>query len=374
MLESFLDILLVKLTAIVAVLLSLVFSLAQPEPVPVSPTGITPIAAAAQAASPSATTSPAATVSASSGQPPAITTAALPLEPSLQQPHASLPADELNTRARAAVVNIFCTVGGDTFHPISGSGVVIDPRGVILTNAHVAQYFLLRDYLAPDRIRCIVRTGSPARNAYTAELLYLPPQWVADNASQITASVPLGTGENDFALLLIDGVLSPGAFLPAAFPFVPLASVGENTGNEVFLASYPAGFLGGISISNALYAATASTRVTHVFVFRDGDTDADVIAVPGTVLSQGGSSGGAVLRAEDGSLAGIITTDTEATTTAARDLRAITVAHMDKRIARDSNQTTLVGFLSGDLSETARMFRQQVAPGETGALEEVLGR
>ena len=49
-------------------------------------------------------------------------------------------SEELNLKARRALVNILCTTKrGGLFSPISGSGVFIDPRGVILTNAHVGQ-------------------------------------------------------------------------------------------------------------------------------------------------------------------------------------------------------------------------------------------
>src|ERR1700733_7735385 len=67
--------------------------------------------------------------------------------PAVQPIVPSLSSTELNTQTRAALVNIECTtIAGGTFEPISGSGVVIDSDGVILTNAHVAQFFLLRDY------------------------------------------------------------------------------------------------------------------------------------------------------------------------------------------------------------------------------------
>ncbi len=51
----------------------------------------------------------------------------------------------LNTSAialRTALVNIICYAPANgVLHSISGGGVMIDPRGIILTNAHVAQYF-----------------------------------------------------------------------------------------------------------------------------------------------------------------------------------------------------------------------------------------
>jgi hypothetical protein len=46
---------------------------------------------------------------------------------------------------RGAIVNIICIQGGG-LRGSSGSGVIVDPRGIILTVAHVGQNFLLRDY------------------------------------------------------------------------------------------------------------------------------------------------------------------------------------------------------------------------------------
>src|SRR3989344_7620809 len=78
-----------------------------------------------------------------------------------------IPQAELNDTVRKSIVNIFCltkTVG--VIEPITGSGVIIDSHGIILTNAHVAQYLLLRDYLVKDFLNCVIRGGSPATPLY----------------------------------------------------------------------------------------------------------------------------------------------------------------------------------------------------------------
>ena len=135
----------------------------------------------------------------------------LSAQQTVQQP--LLPAanpDRVNADTRAALVNILClTGGGGYFKPISGSGVFIDSRGIILTNAHIGQFFLLRDFPVKDNVTCTIRTGSPAQNTYTARLLYLPPVWIDANAKQITSQEAMGTGENDFALLLVTGSTDP---------------------------------------------------------------------------------------------------------------------------------------------------------------------
>ena len=80
-------------------------------------------------------------------------------------PTPSESSDAVNSAARAALVNILCTSRGSV-RPISGSGVIIDSRGVILTNAHVAQYVLLAENPAIN-LSCVIRTGSPAAASKT---------------------------------------------------------------------------------------------------------------------------------------------------------------------------------------------------------------
>src|SRR3989344_526648 len=177
--------------------------------------------------------------------------------------------------------------------PISASGTIIDPRGVILTNAHVAQYFLLRNYPRKDYVECVVRTGSPARALYVAELLYLPPVWVTDNASDIALPHPTGTGENDYAFLLITGRTDPSASLPASFPYLPAHDANPKRGDPIFLAAYPAGFLSGINIEIALYLSSAYATVQELYVFDADDQWIDLFSIPGTIESDGRASGAA---------------------------------------------------------------------------------
>ena len=71
--------------------------------------------------------------------------------------------DNSATALRNALVNIICSVPiGSDLHSISGSGIIIDSKGIILTNAHIAQYFLFAD----RDVSCVIRSGSPATNKY----------------------------------------------------------------------------------------------------------------------------------------------------------------------------------------------------------------
>ncbi len=280
--------------------------------------------------------------------------------PVTTQPPA-IPFDDLNSKTRAALVNILCvTKRGGFFDPISGSGVMIDPRGVILTNAHVGQYFLLKDFLTHDFIDCTIRTGEPARSKYRAKLLYLSPLWIGQNASKVTDDEATSTGENDFALLLVQGTTSPDVLLPTAFPYLPveLTDRGIQTGNSVLVAGYPAGFLSGITIERDLYPSSSIVTVGTIFGFHEQTPD--IFSIGGSVVAQQGSSGGAVVNTQ-GNLIGIIVTSSKAKTTGERNLNALTMSHLDRSIIVDTGKS-MSTFLSGDVAESARLFNQNTAP------------
>lgn len=275
--------------------------------------------------------------------------------------------ESLNTVARSALVNILCTTyAGGSFAPISGSGVFIDNRGIILTNAHVAQYFLLKDYPFANNIQCVIRANSPAQPLYTAEVMYLPPEWVAVNAKQLTAQRAQGTGENDYAFLRITGTVSSSVPFPASFPAIAMTSAAPEVGAPTLLVAYPAGMLSGETIQMNLYSSSAVSTVQTLYSF-EGTQNVDLIALGGTVVSQTGSSGGALIGLGSRKLLGIIATETSGTTTADRQLNAVTVGFIDRVLAK-SGKGGLVGFLSGDLAQLAADFKANVQPQETAQL------
>ena len=299
-------------------------------------------------------------------QPPLPSSA--PVLPKLVAPTKS--QEQINTETRAALVNILCLPQTGLSTGISGSGVIVDGRGVILTNAHVAQFFLLRDYLTASNVVCTVRTGSPAQAMYTATLLYLPPAWIAANAAQLKSAQAVGTGEQDFAFLLIAGRTDPAAALPTSFPHLAMDRGYADIGDPMLLAAYPAGFLGAETVQKNLYISSAIAYVTQLFSF-DGTKNIDLFSIGGTVVSQGGSSGGAAVRLRDGTLAGIIVTETTAASTGERDLRALALSHIDD-ILIASGRGGIAGLLTGDLSVKAAAFNTTIAPSETALLEAVL--
>ncbi len=279
---------------------------------------------------------------------------------------------ELNEKIRPALVNVICTTKtGGLLKPISGSGVLIDKRGVILTNAHIGQYFLLKNYLITDFLTCVIRTGSPAYPRYTADLLYISPRWINEHASDINIQEPLGTGQYDYALLLITGATGDNP-TPTDFPFLPFDST-ENSytkGAPVVLASYPAGFLGGISIQQNLYITSSIGTINNIFTFKDNTFD--LFSVSGSVIAQKGASGGGIVGS-DGKLIGIIATATDANTTSERSLQAITISHIERSLNKEMGMS-LESFMGNNLNERLQSFQNTLAPALTEALVKELNK
>ena len=142
-----------------------------------------------------------------------------------------------------------------------------------------------------------------------------------------------------------------------------------DAGQEMLLAAYPAGFLSGQIIASQLFASSAFAYATQLFAYSD-TSHVDLFSIGGSIESQAGSSGGAVVRL-DGTLAGIIATATLAQSTGQRDLRAITVDYINRDLIA-AGKGGLSSLLSGDLSVKADDFNKNVAPGETAALEAAL--
>lgn len=285
--------------------------------------------------------------------------AALVVEPS---PYATpkIDFDTLNTQVQPAVVNILCSPSqGSPISGATGSGVVIDPRGVILTNAHVAQYVLL-SHLPEARISCVVRIGAPAKARYTADVLAFPTAWLEKNAHAIKTESPTGSGEDDWALLYITG-RTDGSKRPETYPFIgfdPRHAVAQ-ADERVLLSGYPAGFLGGATLTRDLWPSSAVVSIKSVYTFVS-DT-LDILSLGGSVVAQGGASGGAVVN-EWGKLVGIVVTSSVADTTSERDLRAVTLSHIDASVRKNGDTSLLGILLEGDFERRMQVFQEKSLP------------
>lgn len=240
------------------------------------------------------------------------------------------------TKIRKALVNIICTSSASgSPRYISGSGIVIDPRGIILTNAHIAQYFLLKNYPTKNSTSCTVRTGSPARDAYKAKLMFISPAWISENSTILKQAQPTGTGEHDIALLFISKSAVQKT-LPTAFQYVPLATYQPKKGIPVVIGSYAAQFLSVSEIQSSLYPTIVYAAVRDVFTFVSNTID--LISLGGTAAAQEGSSGGGIVDSY-GNLVGTITTSTVKGATQTRNLNAITTTYIRRDYAQEESQS-----------------------------------
>lgn len=278
--------------------------------------------------------------------------------------------DAVQSETRNALVNILCLSQGGSVGSISGSGVLIDSSGVILTNAHVGQFFLLKDYPTPNNITCSIRAGSPAEDRYRGELLYISPQWIAQNAPLIKNLHATSSGAHDFAFIRITGSTNQTP-LPKQFPSVPMSTDWPKQNDPVLLAGYPASFLGGESIARSLYPTLVFALIHGLYTFDDVNKKGDLVDVQGTSLSQSGSSGGAIVRQQDGVMVALIATATAGETTASRDLWAITLDHIDRTL-RAEGASGVATLLTGDLAAKARAFAANTAPSLTRTLLDAL--
>ncbi|MEN9649185.1 MAG: Trypsin-like peptidase domain [Candidatus Parcubacteria bacterium] len=238
-------------------------------------------------------------------------------------------SNELQARIQNSLVNIYCTTKeGNTEKILTGSGTIIDSRGIVLTNAHVAQYLLLLKDFSNINLKCSARLGSPTSVSYDLDILYISPRWVEINYKNLAQERPQETGEFDFALLKLknDGQNAQ------SFSYLPLVSIAETpyVNQKIILAAYPALVLQKQSINSLLRSLVDNTTVRDYFSFNGKYID--LIQTQTTPIAEPGSSGGAVTD-EHGNLIGMITTILSSNNLDRKYVHAITVRHINETLS-----------------------------------------
>ena len=268
-----------------------------------------------------------------------------------------------------AIVNIYCLVSDDSYRKsMSGTGFIINEGGVILTNAHVAQFLLLKNLPDFRQVECIVRTGEESDVAYQVELLYISPAWIIDHADLINDPEPKGTGENDFALLYITRT-ADGEELTDDLPFltvdVNLLSTALRD-QTVILAGYP--ILDDDEETDYDARRLATSTVPELYTFGSGY--ADLITLSGSTVGAEGASGGPVVNAS-GQVIGMIVTRADDEAYGSGSLRAITTSYINRTMQEETG-FSLPQTIVGNLDNRSKIFNENMTPILTGLLADEL--
>ncbi|MEM9931619.1 MAG: serine protease [Bacteroidota bacterium] len=262
---------------------------------------------------------------------------------------------------RDAVVNIYCTYqSGEYLRATTGTGFFVSNNGIILTNAHVAQFLLIADLLDEGGTgECVVRTGTPAVATYEVELLYISPAWLREHAALFKTAEPKGTGERDYALLYVNQTVDNGP-LPVTFPSldVNVANISrDEIGDAISVYGYPAE----TSFSNgeqSLLQVTASSSITELLTF--GTNLADLMSIGGTPLGQQGASGGPIIN-DTGEVVGLVVTRGDDAQFGAGSLRAITLSYINRTMLEETG-IDFAQNLTGNLRYRADLYRRTMVP------------
>jgi S1-C subfamily serine protease len=168
--------------------------------------------------------------------------------------------------ARAATVYIHDEKG-------EASGIVIDPKGLILTNRHVVE--------GATKFEVIVNSGTPAFHKYEARLLKKSPgAFTLEGEHSNTSEVP-----SDWAVLQIEPEVSP------PLTAVPIEMGPPPEDEPVAVLGFPSGKA--TSVND--YGGPQVSYSTGVIASLKKDNGGHLVAIAHTAVTAPGSSGGPVI-------------------------------------------------------------------------------
>lgn len=261
--------------------------------------------------------------------------------------------DTSNTNSiENVIVNILCIKQvGNKINLTTGSGVIVSEKGIVLTNAHVAQHFLLKD----AGYNCTLRRENIPTYGFNASPLYISEKWIENNYRQINNSSPTGTGEDDYALLLITSNTNPSLSLPKSFPALSLnINNAIDVGDNVTIAGYPGKITSSLEIAKNTALQTDSLKIREVFTLNDHTID--VVSTNETSMAQRGVSGGGVFK--NNNLVGIMVSTNQ--TNKGFVVNALTLDYINRDLKKETGKN-LNEYLSGNYSKYAEDFAS-VAP------------
>ena len=232
-------------------------------------------------------------------------------------PPPALKEAEFYARYAPAVIQIFCRTPQEIF---AASGVIVNERGLILTNAHVGEVVK-----RSGEENCQARHGNPAERFAGIQIIF-----IADSALKIPETeVP----QRDVAFLRLVGPEEPFAVASIALAFV-------ERGTTLLTLGYPSEFLEGITTTSNSNLVFSSLRVDEYADVDDDKTTAEAYVSKGGIALQQGSSGTALFQ-PSGPIVGLIFATTEGATTGDRQGIALTTPYIDKILRREAGQGLL---------------------------------
>lgn len=232
-------------------------------------------------------------------------------------PEPRLSDREFYDRFSGSVIQVLCHSREELF---TASGVIVNDRGLVLTNGHVAQ--IVAD-TGPKN--CQARHGNPAERFAGLEVAYI---------ADITLKIPeTEVPQRDLAFLRL---VEPESLFSVAPVSVALLERGEH----VLTLGYPSEFLQSIitsANSNLVFSALAVGGYADV---DDNLSTAEGYVFIGGIILQQGSSGTAIFTRR-GEVAALMFATTKGATTADRKGIALTTPYMDKVLRLETGQGLL---------------------------------